>query len=312
MPPPITHFRRYQSYDYNRGAVEFISFHLKKRLPTFGEITPDGKMCLSQAGKILEEVILYEGQRATSHIDLKRYCIMPEHLHLRLYIQPNTPSPLKALGQFISNVKRWSIKKCAENGISISWQENYHDRLCLTRDVISLVDEYIDLNPMKWALMHSQEPPMKVIEPLESPLLPRHEWWSGVGNANLLNGSRPLLAIRLSRSLAPDDDDIVLLPIIEECRRGAIPISTFISPLERALFQRLCAFDLPCICAVPDPLKTIYRPRVEQTLLFARQRLLLLSHPQAEALSRESAWHNINDDLAKIAYASNGRAIYLK
>ena len=67
--PKITHFRRYHGYDYSRGAVEFVTFHLERRIPTFGTITQDGKMILSQAGKILEEVILHEGER-DSMIDL--------------------------------------------------------------------------------------------------------------------------------------------------------------------------------------------------------------------------------------------------
>ena len=102
------HFRRFLGYDYSRGAVEFISFHLEDRSkPVFGSITQDGKMILSRGGSILQDVILQEANRPRP-IELKRYCIMPEHLHLRLFLQPGQEQPLKCLGQFISNIKRWS------------------------------------------------------------------------------------------------------------------------------------------------------------------------------------------------------------
>ena len=196
---PIKNYRRYHAYDYSRGAVEFISFNLNdRRFPVFGTISPTGSMQLSRAGEILEKVILFEADRP-SPIELKRHVVMPEHLHLRVYIHPNQLKPLKVLGQFISNIKRWSMKKCSEIGVQFSWQKNYHDRLCLTREIIDRVDKYIELNPIKWALMHSANPPMKVIEPLYSPLIPNHEWWAGVGNVRLVSGEMPLCAIRLSR-----------------------------------------------------------------------------------------------------------------
>ncbi len=237
---------------------------------------------------------------------------MPEHLHMRLYIHPDTATPLKLMGQFISNTKRWSTQKCRETGIGITWQKNYHDRLCLNRNIIEIVDEYMDLNPLKWLLMNSPNPPMKVFEPLCSPLLPLDEWWTGVGNVNLLDGNSPLISIRLSRKLQMSAVDTILPPIIGECFKGYIPISTFISPMELELFRRLSVAGFPMICAVPDSLKTIYRPKVHQTVLFAQNRLLLISHLQAKDISRESAWNNINDEIAEIARYSNGKCIYLR
>ncbi len=308
--PKITHFRRYHGYDYSRGAVEFVTFHLERRIPTFGTITQDGKMILSQAGKILEEVILHEGER-DSMIDLMHYQIMPEHLHMRLYIHPNANKPLYLMGQFISNTKRWSMKKCNEIGINISWQKNYHDHLCISREIIDIVDEYMDLNPLKWSLMNTLNPPMNVIEPLYSPLLPNDEWWTGVGNANLLNGNYPLFSIRLSRKLPLSEMDVILPSLIDECFKGFIPISTFISPMEMELFRRLSDTSIPIICAVPDPLKTIYRPKVNQTILFAQNRLLLISHIKENGISRECAWHSINNKIAEMAQYSNGKSVYL-
>ena len=37
----IKRFRRFHGYDYSRGAVLFITFGLKKRLPVFGRAEGD-------------------------------------------------------------------------------------------------------------------------------------------------------------------------------------------------------------------------------------------------------------------------------
>ena len=187
-PKQITHFRRYPNYDYSMGGSIFISFHLEPRNATFGDITPDGRMILSQAGILLDETIQIEQQKH-QELNLRTYGIMPEHLHLhlRLTFPPMLPNPLQSIGRFVQEIKRWSKAKLESIGIHINWQKNYHDQLCLSCDVNTRVDEYIALNPMKWALMHSPNPPLKVIEPLCSPLFPPGEWWSGVGNTSLLH-----------------------------------------------------------------------------------------------------------------------------
>lgn len=287
----------------------FISFNLDPRIPTFGQITPDGRMLLSSAGQLLETTIQVE-MKNNKEITIRSYQIMPEHLHFRVTFPPGLAKPLYSIGRFVYDIKRWSKSRIHQLGLDISWQENYHDYLCVSREINEHVDEYIRLNPLKWALMHTTNPPMKVIEPFKSPFIPLDEWWTCVGNASLLDGSHPLLSVRLSRRLPLTAAPSIISEILADCHRGFIPISTFISPLEQELFQQLLPRNIPIICAVPDPLKTIYRPRVEQTHLFARNQLLLLSKLQ-ENVSRENAWHALNASIAQMAQISGGKAIYL-
>ena len=308
-PKQITHFKRYANYDYSRGGSIFISFHLEPRHGIFGYITPDGVMHLSQAGSILDETIKIEQERHHELV-IRSYIIMPEHLHYRMTFPSGLPKPLYSIGRFVQEIKHWSKAKLEDIGIYINWQKNYHDYLCLSRAINERVDEYIKLNPLKWALMYGDNPPMKVIEPLRSVLLPPFEWWSGVGNVDLLSGQHPLLAVSLSRRLSEFDAHSIADVIVNECRCGKIPVSTFISPAELYLYQCLCNENIPMVCTVPDQLKTIYKPRTDQTALFAQNRLLLLSHLQDNSISRNDAWHALNNDIARIAKASNGQALY--
>lgn len=303
-------FRRYQGYDYSRGAVFFITFGLEPRRPLFGTISGD-KVIHSQLGIAALETLNREMPRNPS-LALYSSVIMPDHVHLRLYARPGMDAPLTAVGAFVGNFKRWTTWRAKQLGIELAWETNYFERLCLSREIIELVDKYIANNPLKWALMHGPNPPLKVIEPLDSPLLPESEWWTGVGAGGFLDGSRKLAAIKLSRKIAPGEVATVVERCLTAVDKGFTPISTFISPAELALKHALAAREAPLIRVVPDPLATVYRPKEDEPVLFAAGRLLLMSRVAAAGNSRSAAWHSLNDAIAVMALASGGTALYVR
>ena len=78
---------------------------------------------------------------------------------------------------------------------------------------IGLVDKYIDNNALKWVLMHGENPPMRVIEPLDSFRWPMDEWWTGVGNVELIGEKSKLAAFKLSRSIPREE----IAAVVERC-----------------------------------------------------------------------------------------------
>lgn len=121
----IQRFRRFHGYDYSRGAVLFITFGLKDRKPIFGRVEED-KVIHSPVGLAALETLQLEMLR-NSDLTVRSFVIMPDHVHLRIHIRPGAVQPLKAVGQFINNFKRWSKWKASKLGVTIEWQENYHD-----------------------------------------------------------------------------------------------------------------------------------------------------------------------------------------
>ena len=309
-PKKILRFRRYHGYDYSRGAVLFITFGLLRRQPVFGHVA-GSKVAYSPAGRAALETLQLEMLRSPD-LTVHSFAIMPDHVHLRIHIRPGTREPLKAVGRFVNNFKRWTKWKAAKLGVAIDWQPNYHDRLCLSAEVIELVDKYIANNPLKWSLMHGPNPPLKVHEPLDSARLPDGEWWTGVGNVELLGPHVKLAAFRLSRSIPRGDFTAVIARCLSAVEKGYVPVSTFISPCERALKDALVVAGAPLVRVVPDPLATVYRPREDEPGLFAAGRLLLLSRVAAAGMSRTAAWHEINDVLAEIACQGGGAAAYVR
>ena len=235
---------------------------------------------------------------------------MPDHLHVRVTMVPGSPQPLVDLGRFIANIKRWSKWKAAKSGIEIEWQQGFHDRICNSREINELVDKYIANNPLKWSLMHGPNPPMKVIEPLDSRRLPDGEWWTAVGNPALFSLEQPIAAMRLSRKIPSSRFGEVVRRCLDAANKGYVAASTFISPCERAVMAALVAAGAPLIKAVPDPLATVYRPKGDEPWQFADGLLLLLSRVAAQGCSRSEAWHGINDALAESA-SLNGVSLYV-
>ena len=305
----IQRYRRFHGYDYSRGAAVFVTFTLEPRFPAFGRVS-GREMLLSPAGECLKETILTEAVRP-GPVSLHSWVVMPDHVHLHLYIAPGAANPLSALGGFVNNVKRWSKWKAAQLGTSISWQTNYHDRICVSREIISRVDKYIENNPLKWTLMHGPGSPMKVIEPISSPWFSPEDWWTGVGNTELAGENAKLAAFQLSRRISAQDIPGVVERCLGAVRRGYTPISTFISPAERALAAALDAAGAPIVRVLPDPLEAIYRPKEDEPAAFAAGRLLKLSRIAGAGESRYGAWHSLNDAIAEMALASAGAAVYV-
>ena len=312
MPLPdqaIKRFRRFHGYDYSRGAVEFVSFHLEPRLSIFGRVV-GGKMVYSPVGEIARQVILKESRR-TPDAQLKKWEVMPEHIHMRIYLRPRQSAPLKKLGQFIYNVKAWIRNNAKrELGIELRWQKNYHDWLCLSREIIEIVDKYIENNPLKWELMHGNPPPLKVIEPLVSDVLPGGEWWTAAGNTALLDGK--LAAVRLSRSIVPREFGAVTARLLSAVEKGYTLAGTWISPCERAVWGELLKCGAPVVRASQDPLAMVYRPKGDEPGLFAAGRYLVLSRVAAPGTARGVGWHGINDAFEDIAVAGGGVGLYVK
>ena len=310
--PQILHYRRFHGYDYSRGAAMMITFALKPRKPIFGRVKTD-HVEYSPAGEVALDVIARECIRDPK-VRLMRSVVMPDHIHLRLWLSPGHPEPLKAIGRFVYNVKAWTRNRCKRDlGLELGWEENYHDHILLSREVIETADLYIDNNARKWALMHGNPPPLRVIEPLSATVLPMGEWWTGVGRDDwLAEGGAKLASVRLSRRIPPNLHESVAARLLSACEKGYILAGTWISPCERFVFKRLVGLGHPIVRVSPKPLVSVYRPVREEPLLFSAEKYLLLSRVAGPGTAAGVVWHGLNDALGQIAQATGGTALYVQ
>ena len=150
---------RLKNYDYSQSGAYFITICTKERTCLFWEkdppaivgednILPHGGAMLSADGKMAEEAICM----INAHYPLIRvlkYVIMPNHIHLILFIPyedgriiSSPTSVLVAVGQ----MKRWVSKRV---GAPI-WQRSFYDHIIRNHDDYEKIVKYIYENPMKW------------------------------------------------------------------------------------------------------------------------------------------------------------------
>ena len=156
---PVRKRNRLKDYDYSSNGAYFITictkdkknlFWDKKQTDFVGEdiILPPDSVRLSPYGKIAEKAI-NAIPKYYPHIELLQYVVMPNHIHMILFISYNSgrmisspTSILTAVGQ----MKRYVSKKI---GTAI-WQRSFHDHIIRNQTGYEKIWTYIENNPQKW------------------------------------------------------------------------------------------------------------------------------------------------------------------
>ena len=150
---------RLKDYNYSSNGAYFITICTNDRKNIFwnneshnfvGEdiILPPDYVRLSPYGKIAEEAIRAIPQYYP-HIELLQYVVMPNHIHMILFIPCDSgriisspTSILTAVGQ----MKRWVSQKV---GTAI-WQRSFHDHIIRDKNDYEKIAKYICANPVRW------------------------------------------------------------------------------------------------------------------------------------------------------------------
>lgn len=167
---------RLQEYDYNTQGAYFLTFCTYNRkntlsrivgtvdepsfstAPIVGAIHESPKSELTAQGKIVETVIGNIPQLIGVTVD--RYVIMPNHVHLILFIEDEPraihESPLRkrsAISNAIGYIKMNTSKRIHQlYGHAPVWQRGYYDHVVRNeRDYVEIA-KYIDENPLRWHL----------------------------------------------------------------------------------------------------------------------------------------------------------------
>ena len=338
----IHRYRRFTGWDYAKGASLFVTIATAPRRPLFGTIT-GGRMVRSPLGEKVAEA-LEAMPRLNPGIRLFGRVVMPDHVHFNCALAPGLDAPLKVLGGAIKRFKNYTTKlakhslELAEHssaiksgatepavqnrfdgqtvfGQSTLWQQGYHDYLLLSRAMIDATERYIAYNPLKWELMYGAGGALRVVEPLSSPRLDLGDYWKGAGNLALLDGSLPMVSLRVSREVAAPEAIIRVVARMESAvEKGYVIISGFISKGEQAVRDRLVARkDAKFIRLLPSCIPNRrFRPESVYLAPFAEDRYLEIARGNDETEFGRRACLDLNDEIIKIATAGEGLALYWK
>jgi len=148
---------RWKSFDYNSQGMYFITICTENRRNILSRIVgadvPDGPSVeLSQYGKIAEKYIRQLND-FYDNINVDRYVIMPNHIHIILFVYENgasrTSPPTRqhsVVSRFVSTLKRFCNKEYGEN----IWQRHFNDHVIRNREDYVEHLRYVCENPMRW------------------------------------------------------------------------------------------------------------------------------------------------------------------
>lgn len=191
------------------------------------------------------------------------------------------------------------------------WRFGYHDHLCLSRSFIDSTERYIAYNPLKWELMHGAGS-LRILEPLFSPRLDPADYWKGVGNPALLSAESKLVSLRVSREVR--DIASVVARMEKAADRGFTVVSGFVSPGEQAVRDALCrrpGARLVHVRASCIP-NARFKPESAYVQPFAEGRCLEIGKGNEEIEFGRAACLDVNAEIAEMAKAGPGYALYFK
>ena len=145
---------RLKDHDYSSPGAYFITICTRDKKNVFWDrnhpdiVGEDIILPLSPYGKIAEKAI--EAIHVHySHIELQQYVIMPNHIHLILFIPCDSgrliASPT-SVATVIGQMKRFVSKKIG----SPIWQRSFYDHIIRDQRDYDKIAKYIHDNPAKW------------------------------------------------------------------------------------------------------------------------------------------------------------------
>ena len=149
---------RLREFDYSIPGAYFITIGTQDKKQVLSRIVggdvPDApnKVELLPFGQIADKYI-NQLHRFYNDVKVDRYVIMPNHIHMILFVLENgasrTSPPTRqhsAVSRFVSTLKRFCNK---EYGESI-WQRGFHDHIIRDREDHGKHLRYIAENPLYW------------------------------------------------------------------------------------------------------------------------------------------------------------------
>ena len=153
---------RLPTYDYAQNGAYFITICTRKRqqilwadnnLETVEDVgahsvRPQRSPHLSQTGKVVEDAILQIHAHYPA-VQLEKYAIMPNHVHLLLMIQREQGGRTLCAPTLSLVIKQMKENVTKHLGHSI-WQKSFHDHVIRTQYGFEMIWQYIDTNPQNW------------------------------------------------------------------------------------------------------------------------------------------------------------------
>ena len=152
---PIRKPIRVENHDYSTPGAYFITVCTANRERIFwnsvgADIIRPENVPLSAVGRIAEQGILQMAEHY-KNVVVDQYCIMPDHVHLILRIESDIDGRMVSaptVSTVVGSMKRWVSRQIGRP----IWQKSFYDHGIRNQQDYDEIWEYIENNPLKYAL----------------------------------------------------------------------------------------------------------------------------------------------------------------
>ena len=154
IPFPKRKPNRIPNFDYSSNGAYFVTLCTHEKQNTLCAIVGDGFPVPKPYG-ITAASFVAEIPKRFPQVHVDHYVVMPNHIHLLLFIDPSSApqSPAPALGNVMGWYKYQVTKQinlsCGTPGTKI-FQRSYHDHVIRGDQDYLKIWAYIDTNPQRW------------------------------------------------------------------------------------------------------------------------------------------------------------------
>lgn len=298
------HLYRAKWMDYRSPAIQMLTMVTLNRLPLLGELRGE-EIVLSPIGqKVAEEIERIPTYKGASSIEIYKYVIMPDHIHILLRVHDRLPMHI---GQYV----RWFKHQCtnlaafpASNGNCLFAPE-YHDRQLTRRGQLNHMAQYIEDNPRRMALKRANRDLFRIhqhvtIDPISC---------TALGNI-FLAGHPQRQVLQCSRKLTTEQIEVRKEECLAEAANGAVFVTAAISEGEKLIARALREGGYPLIILLekgfPKPDSPHYRYYKPQGVYFeacAAGKLLLIE-PNEEAFEHQDIVARVTAKIGMIPHTT--------
>lgn len=244
------HTKRAWWHDYYSRSIYLITLNKRDGVPDFGRVAgdcnaPKGSkefpfVAKSEIGTQINRMI-YELKYIVPHLRVLQHVVMPDHIHILIFIQKRTPLHL---GKYISKF-RYLLRK--KTGMEL-FEPGFNDKILTPDRSLDAIIQYIKENPYRLLLRRLNR---SFFERNEGIRL-NGKRYMAYGNLQLLKN--PFMeAIIIHRRYTDEERRELRERWLHLCSSGGVAVSPFISPKEKEIRKEIEALGGAVVLIVEKP-----------------------------------------------------------
>ena len=304
--------------DYSEPTIYLLTMNTEDRQPLLGELVGE-KIVLSTYGEVVsEEIKRIPTYKDASAIQIYRYVVMPNHIHVLLRVHKRLPHPL---GYYISWFKLQCMERCsAIDGIPSEdggntrlnripkrpiFGKEYHDRILMHKGQLAHMARYIQDNPRRLAMRRANPDLFRIRQNIRFGRTP----CVALGNRFLAEYPQREV-LQCSRRLTQAEIDTKREECLKEAANGTVYVSGAISEGEKQISRALREAGYPLIILLtegfPEPDSPHYQFFKPQGVYFeaCAEGKLLLVQPDKEVLELPDIEEKVTAKVGNIPHES--------